>query len=328
MIDKQILIMELTSNCNNYCEHCLRAGMNENNYSMKYEEVIKALNEIERFSKHFDNFELKLSGGESTIWRDKDYNIIDILKACKEKNIEVALVTNGIVFKKEGYTDNFFNELGLNKEEKLKIYVTIDKYHKNYEKDDENEILDNLLKHDENVELYVQSTVNKNKDNISMEFIKKYSEKNIKFLMNPLLPWGRGEKLRLEVPFLELDTNSKDNLGEYKKYFYILGLSKKIWSSYEEFEQKSNIDIIKALNHCGKTITFMENKYFYCMPQSGKKDFCFSKLGELDYDSYMEYVRGNDWINSMRNNEIGKEIKNCCIGYGICDLCRELYRRK
>lgn len=70
----------------------------------------------------------------------------------------------------------------------------------------------------------------------------------------------------------------------------------------------------------------MEEKYYYCMPQSGCEDFCFSRLGELDYEKYNEFIKNNEWIQKMKSNDIETNVEECCMGYGLCDLCRKCYR--
>lgn len=147
--------------------------------------------------------------------------------------------------------------------------------------------------------------------------------------MNPLLPWGRGRNLSDIVPYLHLNKKDKNDLGDYSKYYYILGKSKKIWESHDEFLKYDNFKSIKMLNCCGKTITFIEGKYFYCMPLSDKEEFCFAKLGELKFEKYKLFIQNNKHINLMRNNkfDIKDEDKETPIGYGVCALCRNLYER-
>ena len=328
-MDKQILIMELTSYCNSNCEDCLRAGMNDQNYMLPYDSIIKALNEIKSFSSNFKFFELKLSGGEPTIWKDDKYDITDVISECEKRSLIFSLISNGKVFKEYEYCKDFFKKLKDKNVHKLKIYITIDNFHKNYHGIN-NKILDNLLKIRESFDLdiYVQSTVTKQKkDNLSDEFIDKYFKNDIKFIMNPLLPWGKGEKLTEVVPYLNLNNNDKIELGDYSKYFYILGKSKNLWNDYKEYLLYNNLEALKKLNCCGKTITFMEDKYFYCMPLSNKKEFVFANLGELSYKKYKEFVDSNEYIDKMKNNRfmLNKNNKITPCGYGICGICRCIY---
>ena len=110
MIDKQILIFELTSYCNNNCEDCLRAFMNKKDYMLTYEQVKIALKEITEFSKNFPAFELKLSGGEPTIWKHDKYDIIDVIAECHKSKLNFALVSNGRVFENLEYCNKFVNQ--------------------------------------------------------------------------------------------------------------------------------------------------------------------------------------------------------------------------
>mgnify|MGYP003297913184 CR=1 FL=1 len=82
------------------------------------------------------------------------------------------------------------------------------------------------------------------------------------------------------------------------------------------------------LNNCGKTITLVDNNYYYCMPMSDNKKFCFAKLGNLEYNNYIDFTNKNKCIIKMLNNDINENdiIEKCCVGYGICDLCKNLYK--
>lgn len=327
--NKQILILELTSLCNSNCKDCLRKGMNKENYMMKFDDVKKSLNEIAKFSKNFSNFEVKLSGGEPTIWRDDDKDIVDIINECKNHKLNYSLVTNGKIFSNEQKCINVFKKMSKLCIDKINIYVTIDIFHNNYEKYNENKILDNILKYknDIKVNLFVQSTVTRFKDdNLPIEFIRYYRNKNVGFLLNPLLPWGKGEDLLDIIPYLNLKNNDKTSLGDYEQYLYILGKNNSYWNSYEEFIKLDNLEIIKRINCCGKTITFMENSYYYCMPCSGKEKFKFSSLGSLSYKKYIDFINKNQHITKMKKNNFDniELLEKCPIGYGICGLCRKV----
>lgn len=325
MSNKQILIIETTNICNSRCKHCLRENAMHGKFTYKFDEMLTALKEIKEFSLNFENFELKISGGEPTIWKDGDKNIIDILSECQKLNFNYSLVTNGKLFSKFDYCEKFFKTLSERGVSLLNIFCTIDNFHENYFYDCP--ILDNLLKiEDVKINLTVQSTCSVAKDyNISSEFIKKYFDKGIKFIMNPLLPWGKGVECEKDVPKVNLNSNNKDQLGDYKKYFYILGKSQNLWNTFEEFENFNNFEALKKLNHCGKTITLDEGKYFYCMPRSSEKEFCFATLGNLNYDNYLEFVKNHSVINKSKNNNF--DIENLDInspfGYGVCDICRK-----
>ena len=137
--------------------------------------------------------------------KQTDKKIIDIMQECERNNINYSLVTNGKIFSFDNRCKMFFEELYNKNIKDLKMYITIDNFHKNYSGLD-NCILDNVLKYNKlnTFELYVQSTVTKNKeDNISMDFVKKYTSKGVHFMLNPLLPWGRGKNLEDMVPYLK-----------------------------------------------------------------------------------------------------------------------------
>lgn len=330
MMNKQILIIEITSYCNSRCEDCLRAGLNDSDYMLSFKDIKTAIKEIKKFSNNYTDFELKISGGEPTIWLDKTEkkDITDILLECENNNLNYALVTNGKVFSNKEQCKEFFDKIKYKGIHHLKLFITIDKYHGNYTSNDSNIILDNVLELNEleSLECYVQSTVTKrNQDNLSLDFIEKYTKKGIKFMLNPLLPWGRGKNLIDVVPYVNLNNNDKSTLGDYENYYYVLGKVNNIWDTYDEFLNMNNLETLKRLNCCGKTITLMGNKYYYSMPCSGKEEFCFATIGNLDYKKYLVFKSNNKTIKKMANNKIANEdlIDKCPIGYGICGLCME-----
>lgn len=324
MKNKQIMIIETTSFCNSRCKHCLRTHSTSGSYNFSYADLMIALDEIKEFSKNFDSFELKISGGEPTIWRDGEYNILDLLEQCEKRELNYSLVTNGKLFANKEYCKTFFENLKQRNVLSLNIFCTIDNFHENYFM--ESPILDNLLSVDSvKLNITVQSTCSTDKDfNISADFIKKYFDQGIKFIINPLLPWGKGIDCS-NIPTLKLNSNNKESLGDYKKYFFILGKSMGVWNSIEEFENIDNFKAIKQFNNCGKTITLDRGNYYYCMPRSDESNFCFAKLGCLNVEDYKNFIKSNEVIQKCLKNDF--DLKNLDIdvpfGYGICDICKK-----
>ena len=41
----------------------------------------------------------------------------------------------------------------------------------------------------------------------------------------------------------------------------------------------------------------------------------------------VKFIKNNEWIQKMKSNNIEINVEECCMGYGLCDLCRKCYRR-
>lgn len=321
-MNKKIVIMEITNICNNDCVHCLRPIRNTF-FKMTYDEVKTAIEEIAIFSRSFNNFELKLSGGEATIWKDKEKDLTDIIKLCKNSGINFSVVTNGLLFRNMDYCIDFIRKLKSKGIEEITLYITIDYFHNNYFGQNNN-ILDNLLEISKlfKINLNVQSTISKSNDrNIDLSFIKKYSIQGVHFKINPLLPWGKGESLNDQYPTLNIGNNCKSNLGDYKLYGYILAKECGLCNSFNEFIQCNNLDFLKEICDCGKSMVLSNGNYYYCLGLMSDDRFSFAQLGELSYEKYFTFIEQNDWIKKMKKAEIEISNKEVPVAFGLCDIC-------
>ena len=222
---------------------------------------------------------------------------------------------------------------------KIKIYLTIDNFHGNYDVQTmRSKILDNLLSYMQEykalIDLYVQSTFcTDDKHNLPQEFIRYYTDKGVKFMVNPLLPWGKGMKFKNIVPTLQVGSVDKSTLGAYKNYLYILGKNLNKWNNYYEFEKLSNWELLKMFNYCGESLVIENSKVYYCMGMSGKAEFLISDIKDFSFNKYVSFKDSNDVCQFWRTGELdflypqflGKYV---AFGYGVCDLCRKIQMKK
>lgn len=336
IMGKTIFAYELLTACNSNCSHCLREEGNVIKYSESYDSIINMLDRLEMFMQ-YENIELKLSGGECTIWRDGNKNLSDIICECAKRKIPFAVVTNGILFKKQDAIHELFNSFFYNYEEKLKIYITVDEFHKNFDrKNNASDILDNLSTYmklnnlEKRFEVYIQSTFTVDENhNLPTEFMRKYYNKNYKFIINPLLPLGKGKTLNKLVPTLDIMTSDKSSLGAYKKYNYFLGKKLELWSNMEEYDSLNNFDVFLKLNNCGQTYMIHNGAVYYCMLHAGNDYFKISDISEFSYELVKKFKDENAIYRMWKNNN-ASEIREKLIStaypfcYGVCWLCKEI----
>lgn len=339
MLNKRIFILELLSKCNSKCAHCLRLEKNYNEFKLSFNQIKNILDRIFEFKTNQPNIEVKLSGGEPTIWMEKNKNITDIFNECDLRNIKFSLISNGKIFIKYENIDKILGSYFDNNTKILSIYFTVDIFHENCDLENNTSIvLDNFYRYikenklNNKLLIYVQSTVSNNESyNISKKFIKKYSEKGFKFNINPLLPWGNGVKLNNLVPNLILKGNEKNTLGDYKKYIYTLGKSLKKWKNMDEFNNISNIELFSSLTHCGKTITIQNGKFYYCMAHSGTDKFFLGNEYTFKYDNLEKFEKSNFQVLCFKNYNSTKNYLESRVdlwnnkysfGYGVCDICK------
>ena len=339
MMNKLIIIYELLSICNSRCSHCLREESPCKEFCSSYDSIISTLDKIQALSSLRD-IELKLSGGECTIWRDGNKDLSDIICECAKRNLTFAVVSNGKVFQLFENIDRLFGPFLRNFDTKLKLYLTVDLFHGNYEREEnKSTVLDNLSRFtvqnslQNRFDLFVQSTFTKYDDiNLPVSFIRKYSSMNYKFNINPLLPLGRGKELDYLVPTLKINENDKNTLGAYKKYNYLLGKKMGLWVDYDEYEKIDNWKAFLSFNCCGKTLMIQNGVVYYCMMYVGNDYFRISTIDDFSIDTLVRFKKNNKICKIWNSDEPEKKsIKESLhaseypFGYGVCCICKDCF---
>jgi len=298
----------------------MRPNQKVKKYHLSYKDVVDVANEV----KYMDDIEIRLSGGEPFLWEGDIKRLIEELF---DLGFTVSIITNGSFLKNSKNIKYIFGEIV---QRKLKLYISIDIWHKNYNvKDCRNKTLDNLIEWnntENNLDIYVQTTYTTDKQyNMSTEFIKYYRNKGIKFTINSLLPWGNGKNMDSLIPKLSLSGNSKAGLGEYWKVLYSMGVNNNYWKEVEEFKNMQNIDIFLNFDYCGKNIYVKKDGVYYCEFFGDQNKIC--NLSEFNQKKFEEKIDENKWIKKIKNLNLAslKEYNaELPFDYGKCSICKFL----
>lgn len=92
-------------------------------------------------------------------------------------------------------------------------------------------------------------------------------------------------------------------------------------NSFNEFIQCNNLDFLKEICDCGKSMVLSNGNYYYCLGLMSDDRFSFAQLGELSYEKYFTFIEQNDWIKKMKKAEIEISNKEVPVAFGLCDIC-------
>lgn len=324
------VVIDLLWYCNAECKHCLKSlNTAESRYKMSWEEFQLFIHDMESLAKYNPDLEIKLSGGEPTIWKDGNHDICDLLDKLNEKKLKYGIATNGLTFLDKNRAKVILGHLS----SLGKVFVTIDSWHQNTN-DIADQILENILEYIDPNQLCIQTTISADKTkNLPISFLEKY--KYLRFNLNPLLPLGEAMSYKTLIPTLSLKGTDKSTLGDYEKFLYMIGRNNQLWNSYDEFCATDNSVVFLNTGKCGKTITLTDRKYSYCIPRNGQQEFQLGKLGEFSVKDYLSLISSNDFLmslvfspESLINSLHDKTLENeqFSLMFGLCDFCQKNYR--
>jgi len=210
-----IMGVSLLHKCNFNCEHCgyIYVGDAEDHiirpgYRLTWDQVVKAIRDCASLEGSCWN--VNYTGGEPTLWTEDGKDLVDILVASAKGGTLPTYNTNGSYFDNYNRCYEFFRRYLDNADTPLKTFVSMDKFHKNYDEGTGRaESLDNILRvletvsDGEKVLLPVHVVIIVTKDpNSSLpdEMKKHYSSRGITFGDFPMLNIGKAKNLKDQLP--------------------------------------------------------------------------------------------------------------------------------
>jgi MoaA/NifB/PqqE/SkfB family radical SAM enzyme len=210
-----IMGVSLLHKCNFSCEHCgyIYVGDAEDHiirpgYHLTWDQVTTAINDCVSLKNSYWN--LNYTGGEPTLWKDDGRDLIDILVATAKADQLPTYNTNGSYFDDYDKCHEFFHRYINSAETPLKTFISMDKFHKNYDqKTGRAKSLDNILKvletfpDDKRKLLSTHVVIIVTKDPASSlpeEMKKYYGSMGITFGDFPMLNIGKAKKLKEQLP--------------------------------------------------------------------------------------------------------------------------------
>lgn len=210
-----IMGISLLHKCNFSCEHCgyIYVGDAEDHiirpgYRLTWDQVMTAISECTSLKDSYWN--MNYTGGEPTLWEEDGKDLVDILIATANAGVLPTYNTNGSYFNDYDESYVFFNRYIDNADTPLKTFISMDKFHKNYDqKAGRAKSLDNLIKVLETfpddkrslLPTHVVIIVTKDPNSSLPEEMKNhYGSMGITFGDFPMLNIGKAKKLQDQLP--------------------------------------------------------------------------------------------------------------------------------
>jgi MoaA/NifB/PqqE/SkfB family radical SAM enzyme len=222
--DKSLMMIFLLEECNFTCAHCGREDEPmDPGYKLSFEQLQRCLSDCRNLESirwvHF-------SGGEPTLWKEGDRDLGDLLLEIADTGYTPGFTSNGSLLVNYDRCRDFFARYTDYATTPLRLYFSIDTFHKNYDAQKgrarslENIIkLKNELPKEKADLLDITVIVIISKDFNSLlpeEMIKYYRSLGIKFNFVPLYPLGKAKSFSHLCP--DLDSDNPEDLGAYGRY--------------------------------------------------------------------------------------------------------------
>jgi MoaA/NifB/PqqE/SkfB family radical SAM enzyme len=225
IVDKSLMMIILLEKCNFNCVHCLREyEPMEVGYQLSYKQFQLCLSDCRELKGiswvHF-------TGGEPTLWKEKDRNLVDLLLEISKAGFTPGLTSNGSFFVNYGRTRDFFARYFDGSSMPLRIYLSIDTFHKNFDPIKEKaKSLDNILRlkkrlpraQADRLGINVMAVISKDSNSLLPEkMIRDYESRGVSFGFLPLLSLGRADSFKHLCP--DLNSDNPEDLGAYRHFF-------------------------------------------------------------------------------------------------------------
>lgn len=149
-----------------------------------------------------------LTGGEPTLWREGDLDLVDLLRLISDAGRDPSFTTNGSAFLDPARCDDFLRRYFDRAVRRLILYFSIDIYHGNFDPARERApCLDHALAVRDGLpaeraallELRVTSTMGRDPDSVlPEEMVRHYRDRGVRIGFAPLRCAGRARALREE----------------------------------------------------------------------------------------------------------------------------------
>jgi MoaA/NifB/PqqE/SkfB family radical SAM enzyme len=210
-----VMGVSLLHKCNFSCEHCgyIYIGDAEDHiiqpgYRLTWDQVMAAINDCVSLENSYWN--LNYTGGEPTLWKEDGKDLADILIAAAKANQLPTYNTNGSFFEDYDKSYEFFQKYLDNADTPLKTFISMDKFHKNYEQEtgrarslDVLALILSRFPEEKRKLLPVHVIIIVTKDpnsSLPEEMKKHYGSFGITFSDFPMMEIGRAKNLKDQLP--------------------------------------------------------------------------------------------------------------------------------
>jgi len=268
-INKSLMMVFLLEECNFSCNHCVvEDEPMPIGYKLSFEQLKMCLSDCQSLETvewvHF-------SGGEPTLWREGNLDLVDLLIEISKAGFEPGFTTNGSYFNDYTKCNELFQRYFNNSNKSLRLSISIDTFHQNFNvPKGRAKSLDNVVQYKltlpsekkELLNVNIITTISKDhKSLLPKKMINYYQSLGLTFYFLPLKAVGKAKSLSHLCPNLE--SEKQEELGA----FYL-------------FHQKGNKEEDETSN-----IVLIGNDYYWPQPRRKNKSigYDFKKIGSLGH---------------------------------------------
>jgi MoaA/NifB/PqqE/SkfB family radical SAM enzyme len=207
--------VSLLHKCNFNCAHCgyIYIGDAEDHiirpgYRLTWDQVMTAVKDCTSLGNSYWN--MNYTGGEPTLWHEDGKDFADILIATAKAGAMPTYNTNGSHFDDYDRCHEFFHRYIEGIDVPLKTFVSMDKFHKNYDEErGRAKSLDNMIRvletfpQEKRSLLLIHVVVIVTKDpssSLPADMKRHYNSKGITFGDFPMLNIGKAKNLKDQLP--------------------------------------------------------------------------------------------------------------------------------
>ena len=259
--------LQITNGCNKQCKGCLRSA-NSSSYKISDVQFGKYLDDLRRLGGSTKLKYQFVTGGEPTIWRSGDMDIVDALASLSGLDLIelITMPTNGKNFENINFTREFFKRLSPRLNRKMVAGISISEYQENMGESGYI-AMDNLLTVSREPGMKVIPVILVTMaadDDIDVRLKKIYP--GVLQRVVALAPLGDADGMDERCPSLSLSGCDKKALGTFLPYFKKevvekLGISER---DFDAFPNSSIIDMLSLHTHCGDS-PFVDDKWHFCL---------------------------------------------------------------
>jgi uncharacterized Fe-S cluster-containing radical SAM superfamily protein len=343
--------LQVTGACNKNCDACLRPPklrkhhLRQNDFS-RYLADLATLSGSRKIKYQF------VTGGEPTIWRDREMDITDLLAALTDLGYvgTIVMPTNGMVLEDRLAARELLCRLVRRISRPIVVGVSVASYQHNLDASG-CAALENLLALRQElagkvipIALVTLSVDDDTYDLLSREYPRLYKR------VTALAPMGGAAEMREACPSLSLGGSDKSTLGSFLPHFK-KDVVAKLKLSEDEFLRTPNAEIVNGLsfyNNCGKS-PFVDTTWHYCLPFLHHAPFDLCALGQMESGTiqrtidrlpFLQAIRRLGVVAAMRElrgslpedarqrlDQMFDPSVRVSAAYRGCMVCRELYDR-
>ena len=244
------MMIILLEECNFTCDHCAREDEPmEPGYKLSFRQLQQCLSDCRKLEGirwvHF-------TGGEPTLWEEENKSLIDLLLEIANNGFTPGFTTNGSfsinITKCQNFITKYFDASSM----PLRIYFSIDTFHKNFNLIEERaRCLDSIIKCKQGLpkaqadllDIHVMTVISKElKSLLPDKMIGYYKSLGINFGFVPLFPMGKARSLSHLCP--DLSSGNPKDLGAYQRFH-----QKKIWEKRDKTKNQHRADFINLIGN-------------------------------------------------------------------------------